>query len=113
MNNTMTHNTPVVMDVLPWPNGYGFTGADAWWQHTLNLSERERLDDLLGLALLDKNVCEQLVVQRDPALFDAFDLSEDTRGWLTGVQANTLKELALAVVAASNPYKQGEASEAA
>ena len=109
----LTHSTPVVMDVLPWPNGYGFTGGDVWWQHTLSQSERERLDDLLGLALLDKNVCEQLVVKRDPSLLGAFDLSEDTQRWLAGIKASTLKELAQAVLAAANPYRNKAASEAA
>lgn len=103
MNRTSIPTTPVVMDVLPWPSGYGFNGADAWWQHTLNQSERERLDDLLGLALLDNNFCEQLVVKRDPSLLRTFDLSEDTQQWLVGIQASTLKEFAQAIVAAT-PY---------
>ena len=106
-----THKTSVVMDVLPWPNGYGFSGADAWWQYTLSQSERDRLDDLMGLALLDKNVCEQLVVERAPSLLRAFGLSEDTQRWLTSIKANTLKEMAQAVLAASTPYEV--ASEAA
>ncbi len=111
MAKTTTHNTPVVMDVLPWPNGYGFDGGNTWWQYTLMQSERERLDDLLGLALLDGSVCEQLVVHRDPSLFAAFDLSEDTRRWLTAIKANTLADLAKAVLAAFDAC-QG-ASEAA
>jgi hypothetical protein len=113
MNRTMTLNTPVVMDVLPWPSGHGFTGGDVWWQHTLSQSERDRLDNLLGLALLDKNVCEQLVIERDPSLLAAFDLSKDTQRWLTNIKASTLKELAKAVLAASNPYWSEGASEAA
>lgn len=101
MNRTTPSTTPIVMDVLPWPSGYGFNGADAWWQHTLKQSERERLDDLLGLALLDNTICEQLVVKRDPSLLRTFDLSEDTQRWLVGIQASTLKEFAQAIVAAS------------
>jgi hypothetical protein len=113
MNRTATLNTPVVMDVLPWPSGYGFTGGDIWWQHTLSQSERDRLDSLLGLALLDKNVCEQLVVERDPSLLAAFNLSKDTQRWLTNIKASTLKDLAKAVLAASNLYRSEGASEAA
>ena len=113
MNRITTHNAPVVMDVLPWPRGYGFAGGDVWWQHTLSQSERDRLDNLLGLALLDKNVCEQLVVERDPSLLDAFDLSKDTQRWLTNIKASTLKDLAKAVLAASNPYRNEGAPEAA
>ncbi len=92
MFSNVTHKTPVVMDVLPWPNGYGFKGGDTWWQHTLSQSERERLDDLLGLALLDKDVCEQLVVKRDSSLLAAFGLSEETQQWFARIKASTLKE---------------------
>ncbi len=111
MNHTATRNNSVVMDVLPWPNGYGFTGSDAWWDETSKQSERERIDNLLGLALLDNHVCEQLVVKRDSSLLEAFDLSEDTQRWLLGIKASTLKEFAQAVLKAFNPY--GAASGAA
>ena len=117
MNHTKNHTkepkTSVVMDVLPWPNGYGFSGGDAWWDNTLRQTERERLDNLLGLALLDNKVCEQLVVKHDTSLLAAFGLSEDTQRWLAGIKASTLKEFARAVLAVSNPYQGGPASEAA
>jgi hypothetical protein len=96
--------TPVVMDVLPWPNGCGFSGADNWWREVLGQSECERLNNLVGLALLDSSVCEQLVVKRDPALFATFGLSEQTQDWLSTVGAATLKELAQAIVAVTNPF---------
>ncbi|SRR5258708_23510725 len=113
MKNITARNTPVVMDVLPWPGGYGFVGGDAWWEHTLSQGERERLDDLLGLALLDKAVCEQLVMRRDPSLLDAFGLSAETQRWLTGIEVSTLKEFAQAVLAALGPQQERIASEAA
>jgi hypothetical protein len=113
MNHKATQSNSVVMDVLPWPNGYGFTGSDAWWENTFAQSERERIDSLLGLALLDNNVCEQLVVKRDSSLLEAFDLSEDTQRWLLGIKASTLKEFAQDVLAALNPYQGGAAPEAA
>jgi hypothetical protein len=87
-----------VMDVLPWPNGFGFAGGDAWWRRVLNQDDHERLEILIGLALLDKDVCEQLVVKRDPALLATFDLSEQAQNWLKRVQASTLKELASAIL---------------
>jgi hypothetical protein len=93
----------VVMDVLPWPSGYGFTGGDTWRQNVLSQSERERLDNLVGLAVLDQNVCEQLVMKRDPALLNAFGLSSQTCDWLTGVEATTLQGFAQAIVSASEP----------
>ncbi len=113
MYYTAMHNMPIVMDVLPWPGGSGFRGGDAWWQYTLSQSERERLDNLLGLALLDKNVCEQLVIQRDPSLMAAFGLSEDTQHWLAHIEAQTLKDLAEAVLAASDLCRDESTSEAA
>ncbi len=113
MFSNVTHNTPVVMDVLPWPDGYGFAGGDTWWQYTLSQNERERLDDLLGLALLDKDICEQLVVKRDSSLLAAFGLSEETQQWLIHIKASTLKELAQGVLAAATAYQNGALSEVA
>ena len=99
------HRTPpVVMDVLPWPGGYGFKGGDNWWRHVISQSERERLDNLIGLALLDNKVCEQLVTKRDPALLSVFGLSKQTQDWLKSLQAGTLKELAQRIVAATRPH---------
>lgn len=105
-------SSPVVMDVLPWPSGFGFNGADAWWQHTLSQSERDRLDNLMGLALLDHDVQDRLLVQHDPSLLDAFNLSDDTRQWLGSIQVSSLKELAQAIVAASMPHRAGTESGA-
>ena len=93
------HNPQLVMDVLPSAKGYGFSGGDAWWHYVLSHSERERLDNLIGLALLDTKICEQLVVKRDTALLSAFGLSEQTQTWLRDVKATTLKDLAQAIVA--------------
>jgi hypothetical protein len=113
MNNKLTYQPSVVMDVLPWPQGYGFTGRDAWWQHTLSQSERDRLDDLLALALLDATVCKQLVTSRDPDLLDAFDLSPETQEWLTSIKASNLKEFASAVLVAFGSEQQEVTPEAA
>ncbi len=98
-------SSSLIMDVLPSPTGYGFTGADISWQHPLPQHEREQLDSLIGLALLDPSVRDRLIVQHDPNLFDAFNLRADTRNQLSQIQASTLKEFAQAVVAASNPYQ--------
>ncbi len=97
-------SSPVARDVRPWPSGCGFAD-DVWRQHSPSQSERERLDNLMGLALLDQSVRDRLLVKRDPALLDAFDLSEDTRRRLAAVQAGSLKELAQAIVAASISYR--------
>ena len=89
--------TPV-MDVLPWPQGRGFTGADAWWDYVMNKEERKRLDNLMGLALLDKEVCDRLLHKRDESLLSAFGLSFETQAWLRALRATSLAELAEAIV---------------
>jgi hypothetical protein len=90
-----------VMDVSPWPNGRGFSGARSWWDYIRSKEERQRLDNLMGVALLDDEVCERLVSERDDALLAAFGLSEKTRNWLHDIQASSLDELAQAIVAGS------------
>ena len=94
-----------VMDVLPWPKGYGFAGGESWWRRVLSQSDRERLDNLIGLALLDSKICERLVVKRDRALLTTFGLSEQAQDWLMGIKASTLKDFAQAIVNANEtPY---------
>jgi|SRR4051794_14568797 len=95
----MAQNSQVVMDVLPWPAGRGFRGADAWWDYVLTKDERQRLDQLLGLALLDQSICKRLLEGHDKSLFNKFGLSESTQNWLESIQANSLTELAEAIVA--------------
>ena len=77
---------------------------------TLSNSERESLENLLGMALLDHDIQDQLIVQRDPSLLDHFGLSDETRSWLTAVPARNLKELAQAILDASVPYFQRAAA---
>jgi hypothetical protein len=86
------------MDVSPWPRGRGFAGGAAWWEYVLNKDERRRIDQLLGAALLDAELCERLVSRREAALMDAFGLAAETQSWLRGIRANTLEELAQAIV---------------
>jgi len=89
-----------VMDVSPWPKGQGFAGSDAWWQYMLSKDERRRLDNLMGVALLDEEIRGRLVEQRDNTLMEAFGLSTETQGWLRTIQADSLVELAQAIVSA-------------
>ncbi len=95
----MSHNDESpVMDVLPWPRGRGFTGANAWWNYVLGKEERRRLDHLMGVALLDEGICDRLVNKRDDSLLSAFELSAETRAWLRAISATSLVELAQAIV---------------
>jgi hypothetical protein len=91
---------PMVMDIFPFPNGQGFSGAKAWWKHVLNLEEKRRLNNLVGIALLDTGVRNRLIDERDPALYEAFGLSDETKRWLQDVSADTLDELASIINAA-------------
>ena len=102
-----------VVDTLPMPSGCGFGRADAGRQTPFSPSERERLDNLIGQALLDQDVSHRLIVQRDPTLLDAFGLSDDTRQWLATIQATSLKEFAQAIVAGSQRIMAGPSFRAA
>jgi hypothetical protein len=94
---SQTFQTPV-MDVLPWPQGQGFTGATAWWDYMLSKDESRRLDNLMGVALLDEDMSQRLVTDRDDTLLASFGLSKETRTWLRNVPATSLVELAQAIV---------------
>ena len=90
---------PLVIDVNPWPTGYGFKGGNEWWTYVLSQEESKRLDNLMGLALLDEDLRHRLVIERDTALFKAFDLTPQTQAWLQAVKADNLTEFAQAIVA--------------
>jgi len=106
-----TPSLPTVVDV--WPNGFAFGNADVWAHPALTQTESERLDHLIGLALVDAKIRDRLIVQHDPSLLDAFDLTEVMRQWLASVKAGTLEELAQAIVATSNPSRRWQVSQAA
>lgn len=60
--------------------------------------EKRRLDHLMGTALLDERVCKRLVHERDASLLTSFGLSSETQSWLRTVEAQSLTELAQAIV---------------
>jgi hypothetical protein len=91
-------NQTQVMDIKPWPNGLGFTGANIWWEHLADKDERQRLDDLMAVALLDDQVCERLLDNYDDSLLNAFGISDETKSWLRSINVNSLVELAQAIV---------------
>jgi hypothetical protein len=93
------HQKPV-MDVSPWPQGRGFAGAKAWWDYVLSKGEQQRLDNLMGLALMDQKIHDRLVHERDTSLLTAFGLCEETQVWLRQIPADSLVELAQAIVSA-------------
>ncbi len=89
---------PRTTDIVSPPDGESTTGDSGWWRWCFSQSERERLDHLVGLALLDAEICERLVNKRDPSLFSIHGLSRQTQDWLKIVPAKTLKELAQLIV---------------
>jgi hypothetical protein len=96
--NTMTliEQTPGV-DVSLWPDGRGFDSADAWW-NLMDRDEKQRLDNLMGIALLDTDVRDRLVNKRDKSLLTDFGLSQETQNWIREINATSLIELAQAIV---------------
>lgn len=65
-------------------------------------TERDRLDCLVGQALIDPTICRRLLEDHDSSLFPTFGLSEQTQDWLSSTNVSTLQELAQAIVAATN-----------
>lgn len=86
------------MDVHPWPDGRGFKGREDWWDGLGDLEENQKLDQLMGAALLSEEVCQRLL-GHDEGLLLKFHLSEPTRRWLMDIKAHSLTEFAQAVVA--------------
>ena len=63
--------------------------------------EKRCLDNLLGTALLDEVVRKRLVDERDSSLMASYGISAETQNWLRTVEAQSLTELAQAIVAKS------------
>ena len=86
------------MDISPWPRGRGFSGGNAWWDYLHDQDEQKRLDNLMGVALLDDNVRDKLLNNQDDTVLEAFGLSEETRRWIRTLQPASLVDLAQAIV---------------
>jgi hypothetical protein len=75
--------------------------------HHLSEKERQALDILVGMALLDEDVCQRLLHKRAGTWLATFPLSEETRSWLLTIPATTLEELAQAILAhLSSPHNR-------
>lgn len=98
MSVSLQQSQSMVVDLSPFPNGKGFQGGQDWWDYVLSKDEQKRVDQLLGIALLDQTVCDRLVDERDESLLNAFGLSEGTIQWFQRVNASTLQDLAEAVL---------------
>ena len=98
------------MDVFPWPDGHGFQGTQKWWDHILTQAERKRLDQILGLAMLDETFRGRLLKDCDPTFLSPFALAPETQAWLRSIKAGSLEEFAQKVVAGPQPHIQERAS---
>lgn len=71
---------------------------EVWQGFLITRDEMSRIDRLMGSAMLDDALGHRLVHQRDGALLASFGLSLETQNWLRSIEANTLDELAQAIV---------------
>jgi hypothetical protein len=104
MNTKQTYSTGSFPQTDVWPNGSPAGYTDVWERPTPAQNERERLDNLIGLALVDSSIRDRLMVQHDRSLVDAFNLTDETRQRLSNTRAGSLQELAQSMLGASKPY---------
>ncbi|MEP7292138.1 MAG: hypothetical protein ABI835_10155 [Chloroflexota bacterium] len=71
-----------------------YTRSGIWRGFLLTADEKRGIDRLMGSALLDDSLRDQLVNKRDTSLMASFGLSRDTQNWLREIQASSLEELA-------------------
>jgi hypothetical protein len=72
-----------------------------WQGFLLSHDEKQRIDHMMGSALLDDKLCHRLVKDRDTSIMSAFNLSSETQRWLCSIRASSLDEMAQAIVLCS------------
>lgn len=75
-----------------------FQRPKVWQGFLLSHEEKQRIDQMMGSALLDETLCRRLVNDRDTSVMSAFQLSVETQRWLCSIPASTLDEMAQAIV---------------
>lgn len=78
-----------------------FQRPQVWQGFLLSYEEKQRIDRMMGSALLDETLCRRLVKDRDTAVMSAFELSAETQNWLRSIRASSLDEIAQAIVLCS------------
>jgi len=68
----------------------------------ITTDDLKRLDHLFGLALLNEQFHDRLLVERDELLLAEFHVTEPVRRWLRHIPANSLSELAQCIVASQS-----------
>lgn len=64
----------------------------------MTTAEKHKIDMLLGAALLNSDIQRRLVNDRDRNLLSEYQLADETQSWLSTIPANSLSELAAAVI---------------
>ena len=64
----------------------------------LTRQEKQRVDNLMGNALLDEGVRKRLLYNKDDTLLATYGLCEETRAIFRNIHATSLAELAQAIV---------------
>jgi hypothetical protein len=72
---------------------------------TFLCKDRQKLDRLIGAAMLDDMVHRRLIDDRDTVLFEEFGLSPVTQAWLCTVQAPSLTTLAYAITLREQDFR--------
>jgi hypothetical protein len=98
----MKGDSQPVLDLCPWPTGFGFQGAADWWFYVTSRNEEEKLDLLLAAALLNNDVREKLL-NHDLSLFDRFQFSPETLILLSQMRAETLTKLCKGLISQASP----------
>jgi hypothetical protein len=75
-----------------------FQRPNVWHGFLLTHDEKQRIDTMMGSALLDDKLCHRLVKDRDTSVMSAFNLSTETQRWLCSISASSLDEMAQAIV---------------
>lgn len=92
------------IDLYPWPTGLGFNGSAAWWAYVAKQTEDDKLELLLIIASLNKDVCH-LLLAHDHKLFTDFQLSIQTIKRISKIHADDLSEFATALVESQRSCK--------
>lgn len=76
------------------------TMSPAYEVPLFSAAEMEKLNHLVGSALIDRKLCNRLVVQRDSRLREEFNLKAATWAYIAALHAPTLEDLCEAILQA-------------
>lgn len=68
------------------------------WRHAIPQHEMQKLDVLMGEALLSESLRQRLLVEKDESLFEQYGLSTQIRQMLRTITSTSLTELAQTIL---------------